>query len=286
MEIKTITISERYKQKNNPLYNEHFVVAKTHDYTNNLYLERLPNGLIMPDNSNDKSTTLLNSIKQYFKGETHIPLKFQVSRSGVKSEINIVMLYNSINVGDIVYLYSSLSHRFDQSEEFYIVDNESRLTKMSSFQLSDNLIDSDYNTLIVPIDISNYIDTKLEKSIKQIYKNIFFTMFRRQKHSSFATSIRDPKKSKITRIIVEVDPNDSMLQDYTIKDKDTIIGYTYGYHNDSWNPSLKIYYNDNSESLLFSSDEVEEEEEYIIEKDPKEEQDAFMKELLKKAKMN
>ncbi len=275
---------------NDPLYNEHFVVAKTNDYTNNLYLERTSIGLVMPDESNDKYMTLLNSIKQYFKGETHIPLKFQVSRSGVKSEINIVMLYNSINVGDIVYLYSTLSHRFDQSEEFYIVDNESRLTKMSSFQVPDNLIDSDYNTLIVPMDISNYIVTKLEKSIKQTYKNMFYTMFRTQKHSSFVTSIRGPKKSKITRIIVEVDPNDSMLQDYTIKDKDTIIGYTYGYHNDSWNPSLKISYNDNSESLLFSSDEIEEEEKYIIEKaqkaKEKEEQDAYFQELLKKAKMN
>ena len=81
-----------------------------------------------------------------------------------------------------------------------------------------------------------------------------------------------------------------MLQDYTIKDKDTIIGYTYGYHNDSWNPSLKISYNDNSESLLFSSDEIEEEEKYIIENaqkaNEKEEQDAYFQELLKKAKMN
>ena len=158
---------------------------------------------------------------------------------------------------------------------------------MSSFQVPDNLIDSDYNALIVPIDISNYIVTKLGKSIKQMYKRIFFSMFRSQEVSSTYSS---KKKTEKTRIIVEVDPNDKMLQDYTIKDKDTAIGYTYGYHNDSWNPSLKISYNDNSETLLFSSDEIEEEEKYIIEKTQKakekEEQDAYFQELLKKAKMN
>ena len=276
---------------NDPLYNKHFVVAKTKDYTNNLYLERLPSGLIRPDESenNDKSTPLLNNIKQFFQGETHIPLKFSWYIGLFKSEINIVMLYNSIKVGDIVYLspYWESYNRYDKSEEFYIFDKESRLTKMSSFQVPDNLIDSDYNTLIVPIDISNYIVTKLGKSIKQIYKRIFFSIFRSQEVSSTYSS----KKKKVkTRIIVEVDPNDKMLQDYTIKDKDTAIGYTYGYHNDSWNPSLKISYNDNSETLLFSSDEIEEEEKYIIEKTQKakekEEQDAYFQELLKKAKMN
>ena len=249
---------------NDPSYKKHYVVAETKDYTNTLYLERTPLGLVMPDESNSTGRTLLNNIKQYFQGQTHIPLKIQVSRSGVKSEINIVMLYNSINVGDIVYFYSSLSHRFDQSEEFYILDNQSRLAKMSSFEVPDYIVDSDYNTLIVPIDISKHIVTK-GKSIKRIYQNILFTMFRRQKRRP-QYSHKGPQESKNTRIIVEVDPKDTMLQYYEIKDKDLATRYSYGYHNDSWNPSLKVSFSDNSENLFFSSDELEGEKKYETEK--------------------
>ena len=86
-ESKLSQFQKDINKLNDPLYNKHYVVAETKDYTNTLYLERTPLGLVMPDESNSTGRTLLNNIKRYFQDETHIPLKFQVSRSGVKSEI-------------------------------------------------------------------------------------------------------------------------------------------------------------------------------------------------------